>query len=208
MNTIIIGISGPSASGKTLLANTIVNELKSEHIEVIAEDSYYKDHVSLGLEERSKINYDHPDSMDHKLLFSHLRKLQEKGSIKVPIYDYGNHQRSNQTRTIEKSSIIILEGILLFVAPMIRNLLDIKIFMDTPLDVCLSRRVRRDVLERERTFDFALEQYEKTVRPMYNQFIEPAKKYADLIVPNGGENRIAIDLIKAKARELLRELHK
>ncbi len=202
--TIIIGISGPSASGKSLLANTIVSELGSEQVVVISEDCYYKNHDSLSFAEREKINYDHPNSIEHELLKKHLQLLQTGSTVDTPLYDHGNHQRKKETRPIGKHTIIVLEGILLFVEPELRELMDIRIFMDTPLDICLTRRLRRDITERKRTLDSVLEQYQATVRPMYLQFIEPSKRYADVIIPRGGENRIAIEMIKAKMRELLR----
>lgn len=203
--TIIIGISGASASGKSLLANTIVSELGSKKVAVISEDSYYKDLSHLPMEERAAVNFDHPDSFDHQLLLVHLKALQNGEAIEVPIYDFALHQRSGKTRTIGKHAIIVLEGILLFVEPYLREVMDIRIFMDTPLDICLLRRLQRDVLERERSVKSVMDQYESTVRPMYLQFIEPSKRYADIIVPRGGENRIAIEMIKAKMRELLSE---
>ncbi|MDR3442700.1 MAG: uridine kinase [Legionella sp.] len=200
---IIIGISGASASGKSLLANTIVNELGSEQVVVISEDAYYKDNGHMPFTDREKINYDHPESFDHALLCEHLRQLREGQSVDIPIYSHSKHLRSTETRTIGKHAIIILEGILLFSDKELRELMDIRIFMSTPLDVCLTRRLKRDVVERHRTFESVLHQYETTVRPMYLQFIEPSSKYADLIVPRGGENRIAIEMIQAKMRELL-----
>jgi len=200
---IIIGISGPSASGKSLLANTIVNELGSDQVVVISEDSYYKDNSHLAFAEREKINYDHPDSFDHALLCDHLRRLQQGESVEIPIYSHSKHIRLSETRSIGRHAIIVLEGILLFTDKTLREIMDIRIFMSAPLDVCLSRRLMRDVVERHRSFESVLYQYETTVRPMYLQFIEPSSRYADLIVPRGGENRIAIDMIQAKMRELL-----
>lgn len=205
-NTIIIGISGASASGKSLLANTIVNELGSDQVAILPEDAYYKDHADLPFEERAKINYDHPDAFDHDLLYKHLLELQEGKTVHIPVYNHSQHMRATETRPIGKHSIIVLEGILLFVEPKLREIMDILIFMETSLDICLIRRLRRDINERGRSLDSVLKQYEETVRPMYMQFIEPSKRYADLIVPRGGGNRIAIDLIKAKMRELLSDL--
>lgn len=200
---IIIGISGASASGKSLLANTIVKEIGSDQVVVIPEDSYYKDHSNIPFEERAVINYDHPDSFDHELLCQHLLMLQESKAVQVPIYNHSMHVREKETRRVGKHAIIVLEGILLFAEPKVRELMDIRIFMDTALDICLIRRLKRDVKERGRSLDSILKQYEETVRPMYLQFIEPSKRYADIIVPRGGSNRIAIDMIKAKMRELL-----
>ena len=200
---IIIGIAGPSASGKSLLANTIVNELGSDQVVVISEESYYKDNSHLPFSEREKINYDHPDSFDHALLCEHLHRLQQGKSVDIPIYSHSKHMRLSETRTIGPHTIIVLEGILLFCDQKVRDIMDIRIFMSAPLDVCLSRRLTRDVVERHRSFESVLHQYETTVRPMYLQFIEPSSRYADIIVPRGGENRIAIDMIQAKMRELL-----
>lgn len=205
-STIIIGISGASASGKSLLANTIVGELGSDQVVVISEDSYYKDHSNIPFEERAKVNYDHPDSMDHELLLQHLQMLQQGKSIDVPIYNHSLHIREKETRHIGQHAIIVLEGILLFVEPNLRETMDIRIFMETALDICLIRRLKRDIKDRGRSLDSVLKQYEETVRPMYLQFIDPSKRYADLIVPRGGGNRIAIDMIKAKMRELLKSL--
>lgn len=202
-SVMIIGIAGPSASGKSLLANTIVNELGSDEVVVISEDSYYKDRSDIPFEERIKINYDHPDAMDHDLLIQNLKHLQLGQEVNIPVYDFAQHTRATETKKIGKHRIIVLEGILLFTMPELREIMDIRIFMDTSLDICLMRRIRRDILERERTIDLVLGQYIKTVRPMYMQFIEPSKRYADIIVPRGGENRIAIEMIKAKMRELL-----
>lgn len=201
--TIIIGIAGASASGKSLLANTIVNELGSNQVVVISEDSYYKDHSDIPFDERANVNYDHPDSLDHELLLQHLKELQAGKTVHVPIYNHSQHLREKESRTIGQHAIIVLEGILLFVEKPLRELMDTRIFMETALDICLIRRLKRDVKERGRTLDSVLKQYEETVRPMYLQFIEPSKRYADIIVPRGGGNRIAIDLIKAKMRELL-----
>lgn len=202
-NTIIIGISGASASGKSLLANTIVKELGSDQVVVISEDSYYKDRADIPFEERAKINYDHPNAFDHELLHQHLLELQTGTPIQVPIYNHAQHLREKNSRMIGQHTIVVLEGILLFVEAKLREQMDIRIFMETALDICLIRRLKRDVKERGRSLDSVLQQYEETVRPMFLQFIEPSKRYADIIVPRGGNNRIAIDMIKAKMRELL-----
>jgi uridine kinase len=202
-NSIIIGIAGASGSGKSLLANTIYDELGSDQVVIISEDSYYKDHSDLPFSEREKINYDHPDVFDHALLFEHLQALQSGKTVEIPLYNHSKHEREKETRRVGQHTIIVLEGILLFVEPRLRDLMDIRIYMDTALDICLIRRLTRDIVERERTLESVIEQYQNTVRPMYLQFIEPSKRYADIIVPRGGENRIAIDLIKAKMKELL-----
>lgn len=203
---IIIGISGASASGKSLLSKMIVQEVGSDKVVIIAEDSYYKDQKHMPFEERLKTNYDHPDAFDHCLLLEHLQMLRRGESISLPIYDYSQHCRSDKTRTISKAHIVVLEGIMLFVDPKLREAMDIRLFVDTPLDICLLRRLKRDLLERGRTIDSILTQYEQTVRPMYMQFIEPAKRHADLIIPEGGENKIAIDMITAKVNDLLEKI--
>lgn len=205
-SVIIIGISGASASGKSLLANTIVNELGSDQVVVISEDAYYKDHSNIPFEERAKINYDHPDSIDHELLYQHLMQLSQGKGIEAPIYNHSLHIREKESRHIGQHVIVVLEGILLFVEQKLREIMDIRIFMDTALDICLIRRLKRDIKERGRSMDSVLKQYEDTVRPMYLQFIDPSKRYADLIVPRGGGNRIAIEMIQAKMRELLKSL--
>lgn len=204
---IIIGIAGASGSGKSLLANTIVKELGTEQVVVISEDFYYKDHSDIPFDERAKINYDHPDSLDHDLMYQHLMQLQQGETVQVPQYNHSLHIREKQTKTVGHHSIIVVEGILLFFEPKIRDLMDIRIFMDTALDISLIRRLRRDIHERGRTIESVLKQYEETVRPMYLQFIEPSKRLADIIVPRGGGNRIAIDVIQAKMRELLNNIH-
>jgi uridine kinase len=205
-NTMIIGITGPTASGKSLLANTIANELGSDQVVVISEDSYYRDQSHMPFEERVKTNYDHPDAFEHDLLVQHLRQLQAGESAEVPTYDFTEHVRSDKTKHVGPHHIIVLEGILLFSERELRNMMDIRIFMDTALDVCVLRRMRRDIVERKRSMESVMEQYEQTVRPMYLRFTEPTKRYADIIVPRGGENRIAIDMIQAKMRELLAQV--
>lgn len=200
---IIIGIAGASASGKSLLAHTIVKELGSEQVAIISEDSYYKDNSTLPLEKRAQVNYDHPDAFNHSLLIEHLKQLHAGNSVEIPIYNHTQHIREKQTRRVGPHSIIVLEGILLFAELTLRERMDIRIYMDTPLDICLIRRIKRDVVERGRVLESVLTQYQATVRLMYSQFIEPSKHYADIIIPHGGENRIAIDMIKAKIRELL-----
>ena len=201
--TITIGIAGASASGKSLLANTIVQELGNDQVVVISEDAYYKDQSHLPMEERNKVNYDHPETFDHDLLSQHLAKLQQGETINMPEYDFQQHIRKETTIQVNKHRVTVLEGILLFVDPKLRDMMDIKIFMDTPLDICLIRRLKRDMLERGRTAESILQQYQTTVRPMYMQFIEPSKRHADVIIPRGGENRIAINMLKAKITHLL-----
>ncbi|PKF51342.1 uridine kinase [Enterovibrio nigricans] len=205
---VIIGIAGASASGKSLIASTIYQELKEKvgdhQIGVITEDRYYRDQGHLSMEDRVKTNYDHPQALDHDLLCKHLNELMEGKSVEVPQYSYSEHTRLEATSTLTPKKVIILEGILLLTDPRLRDIMHASIFMDTPLDICLLRRVKRDVAERGRTMESVLEQYQKTVRPMFMQFIEPSKQYADIIVPRGGKNRIAIDVLKAHIAKLLK----
>ncbi|CAJ1839034.1 Uridine kinase [Aeromonas jandaei] len=204
---VIIGIAGASASGKSLIAQTIYEELVAElgagEIGVISEDCYYKDQSHLTMEERVKTNYDHPSSMDHSLLVEHLGSLLKGEGVDLPQYSYTEHTRMAEVSHFAPRKVIILEGILLLTDSRLRDLMDASIFMDTPLDICLLRRLVRDVQERGRTMDSVLKQYQKTVRPMFLQFIEPSKQYADVIVPRGGKNRIAIDMLKARIRHML-----
>lgn len=204
---LIIGIAGASASGKSLIANTIYKELKvkmgGHQIGVITEDCYYRDQSHLSMEERIKTNYDHPKALDHDLLSSHLQDLMKGKSVNVPQYCYAQHTRKEETSLMTPKKVIILEGILLLTDKRLRELMHASIFMDTPLDICLLRRMTRDVDERGRTMESVVKQYKKTVRPMFLQFIEPSKQYADIIVPRGGKNRIAIDVLKAHIAKLL-----
>ncbi|MFC1235036.1 MULTISPECIES: uridine kinase [unclassified Vibrio] len=206
-NCVIVGIAGASASGKSLIASTIYNELKAKvgdhQIGVITEDCYYQDQSDLSMEDRVKTNYDHPNALDHDLLCDHLEALMKGETVEIPEYSYTEHTRVKQTTKFTPKKVIILEGILLLTEPRLRSLMHASIFMDTPLDICLLRRVTRDVQERGRTMESVLKQYQKTVRPMFMQFIEPSKQYADIIVPRGGKNRIAIDVLKAHIGKLL-----
>lgn len=202
---IIIGIAGASGSGKTLVASNLTASLGSEVV-MLQQDAYYHDLTHLTLEERSRINFDHPDAFDHDLLLDHLRTLQQGKVIEHPIYDYAHHTRKAETRRIGPHKIVILEGILILAIPEIRDLFDIKIYIDTPQDICLIRRLQRDIHERGRDVDMVLEQYQQTVRPMFLQFIEPSKRYADIIIPRGGKNIIAIDIVKSKFEQLLNDL--
>lgn len=204
---VIIGIAGASASGKSLIAQTIYEELVAElgagQIGVITEDCYYRDQTHLTMEERVKTNYDHPNALDHDLLVQHLSQLVRGEAVDIPQYSYTEHTRMAEVTAFAPRRVIILEGILLLTDSRLRELMDASIFMDTPLDICLLRRLVRDVQERGRTMDSVLKQYQKTVRPMFMQFIDPSKQYADVIVPRGGKNRIAIDMLKARIRHML-----
>lgn len=204
---VIIGIAGASASGKSLIAKTIYEELcrdlGTDQIGVIAEDAYYHDQSHLSMEERVQTNYDHPKALDHELLCEHLAQLKSGQSAKIPCYSYVEHTRTEEVIDMTPKKVIILEGILLLTDPALREVMDASVFMDTPLDICFLRRLTRDVEERGRTMESVIGQYKKTVRPMFLQFIEPSKQYADIIVPRGGKNRIATDILKARIQHLL-----
>lgn len=204
---VVIGIAGASASGKSLIAKTIFEELcrdlGTDQIGVINEDAYYRDQSHMSMEERVKTNYDHPKALDHELLSTHLVALKQGQAVDIPCYSYAEHTRTSDTLKMTPKKVIILEGILLLTDPKLRELMDASVFMDTPLDICLLRRLTRDVAERGRTMESVINQYQKTVRPMFLQFIEPSKQYADIIVPRGGKNRIATDILKARIQHLL-----
>jgi len=202
---ILIGIAGGSGSGKTLVARNIVRELGSDRVVVIDQDSYYRNLEDIPLRDRDARNFDHPDAFDNELLKVHVRSLLDGGTIEQPIYDYAEHRRLDETRRVGEHLVIVLEGILIFVDPELRALMDIKLFVDADPDVRFIRRLRRDLVERGRSVDSVIRQYEESVRPMHVQFVEPSKRYADLIIPEGGHNKVAIDLVKTKIRELLRE---
>ena len=202
---ILIGIAGGSGSGKTLVARTIVRELGSKRVVVIDQDSYYRNLNEIPFRDREARNFDHPDAFDYDLLRQHLRELLEGHAIEQPVYDYTKHERSTETRRISDHLVVVLEGILIYHDPELRALMDIKLFVDADSDVRLIRRLRRDIMERGRSVDSILRQYEDSVRPMHLQFVEPSKRFADVIIPGGGHNKVAIDLVKTKIRELLRE---
>src|SRR5690554_1986594 len=195
MKSIIIGIAGGTASGKTTVTKKITVNFEKSFVTVIKHDDYYKDQSYLTMEERLKTNYDHPLSLDNNLLFEHLKQLLDGKSIRKPKYDFTVHTRVKETESIEPAKIIILEGILLFEDKKLRELMDIKIFVDTDDDIRFIRRLLRDTNERKRDINQVVQQYLNTVKPMHNQFVEPSKRYADLIIPEGGNNEVAIDII-------------
>jgi len=206
MQSTIIGVSGPSGSGKSLFSKKISEDLSNnQNTVIISEDGYYRDATELTFLERSVKNYDHPDAFEHELLAEHLLQLKSGKTINVPKYDYINHLRKEESIHTEAAPVIILEGILLFNEKALRNLIDIKIYMDSALDICLSRRIHRDSTDRKRDITSIISQYNNHVRPMYLKFIEPSRKYADIIVPNGGLNRIAIDIVQTKIAKLIKD---
>jgi uridine kinase len=202
---ILIGIAGGSGSGKTLVARTIVSDLGSDRVVIIDQDSYYKNLEDIPFRDREVRNFDHPDAFDNELMLHHVRELLAGRPVAQPIYDYSQHRRLEETRRVGDHLIFVLEGILIFVDPALRDLMDIKLFIDADPDVRFIRRLRRDLVERGRSVDSIIRQYEESVRPMHQQFVEPSKRHADVIIPEGGHNAVAIDLVKTKIRELLRE---
>jgi uridine kinase len=195
----LIGLAGASGAGKSLLTKRIHDGLRSKYgeqsVSVVNEDCYYRRRDQLTVQERTTINYDHPDAFEFDLLKKHLDELKAGDAVDIPQYDYVEHNRSTQVTRQVATRLVLVEGILIFHRPEIRESLDLKVFVDVPLDVCLARRIRRDTQERGRTIDSVLSQYEATVRPMYFEFIEPTKQFADLIVPGGGENEVAADVL-------------
>ena len=195
MNTVIIGIAGGSGSGKTTLTNRLWKQFGPDEVSVLNHDSYYKRHDELPYEERCKLNYDHPDSFDTPLLVEHLKALRAGQPVKVPIYDYSIHNRTDRTVTVYPAPVIIVEGILIFASPELCEQMDMKVYVDTDADVRILRRIMRDVKQRGRTLDSVVEQYLTTVKPMHEQFVAPSKRKADLIVPEGGRNPVALQLL-------------
>lgn len=202
---IVIGVAGGSGSGKTTVTNAICDHFGTDSIVMIEQDAYYKDQSEKSFEERLKTNYDHPLAFDNDLLIEHIEKLCNYEAIYKPVYDYKNHTRSQETILVEPKKVIILEGILVLEDERLRNLMDIKLFVDTDADLRIIRRLLRDTEERGRSMESVINQYTTVVRPMHNQFIEPTKRYADIIVPEGGQNFVAIDLLVTKIHTILEE---
>lgn len=200
---ILIGIAGASGSGKTHVANSIIESFGPDKAVVIQEDSYYKDLSDVPYEERVTKNFDHPDAFDHDLLAEHLLQLLNGEAVSHPIYDYKLHIRSKEKKTVEPGVLIILEGILILYNAKLRELMDYRVFIDTALDICFVRRLKRDVEERGRTMDSVIRQYTETVRPMYLEFIAPSKQYADIMIPGDGRNAKAVDILTSKINTLL-----
>ncbi len=198
----IIGIAGGSSSGKTTVTERLVSMTGSEHLSLIELDSYYLDLGDTPIEQRRTVNYDHPDAFDWALLNDHLAALTNGASVPVPVYDYTQHNRSDKVRIVEPARIVVVDGILVLWERALRERFDLKIFVDTAADVRLIRRLRRDVAERGRTPDFVIEQYLATVRPAHERFIEPSKRHADVIIPEGGLNRPALEVLLARVREI------
>jgi uridine kinase len=201
----IIGICGGTGSGKTTVANRILQAVGAHEVAFIQQDSYYRDLDQMPLDYRSKVNFDHPDAIDNDLLVAHVRALRAGETVELPVYDFKNHVRRKETLRLEPKLITILEGILIFYESRLLEEMDVKVFVDTPDDIRFIRRLRRDIVERGRTMDSVIEQYLASVRPMHQQFVEPSKRFADVIIPEGGHNQVSIDLLSGKIRERLSE---
>ncbi|EEH98222.1 MULTISPECIES: uridine kinase [Clostridium] len=201
---ILIGITGGTGSGKSSIADAIYSSFSNECIAMIQQDMYYKDQSHLSMEERIKTNYDHPRAFDNDLLIKHLSDLINGIAINKPIYDFSNHNRAKETVRIDPKDIIIVEGILVLEDERLRELLDIKVYVDTDADIRILRRLIRDINERGRTVDSVVSQYLDVVRPMHMQFTEPTKRYADIIVPEGGQNKVAIDILVTKIKDIIK----
>ena len=203
--TILIGIAGGTGSGKTSVANAILAEFSSSEVALIQQDSYYHNLEHLHLDKRATVNFDHPDAVDFNKMGEDLQLLMADETVQIPIYDYNTHTRTDETLTIGNHHIIVLEGILALFDEKIRNMMDIKLYIDTPDDIRIIRRIKRDINKRGRTFESVIEQYYNTVRPMHQQFVEPSKKFANIIIPEGAHNKVAIDIIRTKIVSILLE---
>ncbi|HSD45631.1 MAG TPA: uridine kinase [Pyrinomonadaceae bacterium] len=201
--SLIIGICGGTGSGKTTVANRILESVSASEVVFIQQDSYYRNINDLPLDIRNIANFDHPDALDNDLLVNHVRRLKAGEAVELPLYDFKTNTRLNETRHVESKPIVIVEGILIFSDPRLLEQMDIKVFVDTPDDIRFIRRLRRDLAERGRTVESVIEQYISTVRPMHMQFVEPSKRHADVIIPEGGHNLVSIDLLSGKIRERL-----
>ncbi|MEG0833249.1 MAG: uridine kinase [Oscillospiraceae bacterium] len=199
MNMMVIGVAGGTGSGKTTITNRIVKEM-GDDVSVLYHDNYYKAHNELSYEERARLNYDHPDAFDTDLMIEHIKQLRAGNQVECPLYDFTVHNRSERTVTVKPAKVLIVEGILIFQNNEVCELLDIKIFVDTDADVRILRRVRRDVKTRGRTLDSVIDQYLNTVKPMHEAFVEPSKRKADVIVPEGGHNSVALEMILNRIR--------
>ena len=201
---LIIGIAGGSGSGKTTFAEKVRDNLYDADLALIKHDSYYKPLTHLSLEQRQKTNFDHPESLDTPLLIEDLMKLRRGEPVSIPKYDFSRHTRTEEVEVLKPPRVVIVEGILIFVSPVLRGLFDMKIFIDTDGDDRLMRRIKRDMVERGRELNGILKQYDKTVKPMHLEFVEPSKRWADLIIPHGGRNRVGLDLVSRKLHMLLK----
>jgi uridine kinase len=200
---IIIGVAGGTGSGKTTVALKILEQVGAEHVAYIPHDAYYRDLSHLPVSLRTQVNFDHPDSLETPLLVEHLKRLKAGQAVEVPVYDFTIHARTTQTRRVGPAPVILVEGILVFAEPELRALFDVKLYVDTDADIRIIRRLQRDVQERGRTLESVIQQYMTTVRPMHLEFVEPSKRYADVIIPEGGFNEVAVEMVAARIRGLL-----
>ncbi|MGD1992606.1 MAG: uridine kinase [Anaerolineae bacterium] len=203
--SVIIGVAGGTGSGKTTVAMQILERVGTEHVAYIPHDAYYRDLNHLSPAQRKQVNFDHPDSLESELLIEHLKMLKAGQAVEIPVYNFTSHTRTDETLAVGPAPVVLVEGILVFAEPELRRLFDVKLYVDTDADVRLIRRLRRDVHERGRTFESVIAQYMKTVRPMHLEFVEPSKRYADVIIPEGGFNEEAIEMVAARIRGLLAE---
>ncbi|WP_255233388.1 uridine kinase [Aliifodinibius salipaludis] len=203
MDPLIIGVAGGSGSGKTTVVQQIISAIGEEKILLIQHDSYYRDLKHLSFEKRTQQNFDHPSSLETELMIRHIKALKEGYQVEIPIYDFTNHIRKEETRLAEPKQVILVDGILVFTEKELRDLMNIKLYVDTDDDIRLLRRIQRDIVERDRELEQVLSQYQKYVRPMHLEFVEPTKRYADIIIPHGGENKVALDMVNALIQDRL-----
>jgi len=203
MEPVIIGVAGGTGSGKTTIAHAVLERAGARRISLIQHDAYYRDLGNLPLAQRAAQNFDHPDSLENELLIAHLTRLKQSRPVDVPVYDFTTHTRTSETRRIGPNAVIIVEGILIFADEALRRQMDVKIYVDTDADIRFIRRLQRDVAERGRTVESVIRQYMATVRPMHQEFVEPSKRFADIIIPEGGFNEVAIDMVASRIKTLL-----
>jgi uridine kinase len=203
MEPVVVGVAGGTGSGKTTVAAEILRRAGTDHISLIQTDAYYKDLSDLPMAQRAMQNFDHPDALDNELLISHLKELKAGRPVEVPVYDFTTHARTTRTLRVEPYRVILLEGILIFSDPALRQLMDVRIYVDTDADIRFIRRLQRDIAERGRTMESVIHQYLATVRPMHQEYVEPSKRHANVIIPEGGFNEVAMEMIAARIRALL-----
>lgn len=200
---IIVGVAGGSGSGKTTVVQSLVEGVVGDSVSLIHHDSYYREFSGMAFEDREKVNFDHPDSLETELLVDHLRKLAKGETVDVPVYDFTTHRRKAEVRTVEPTKVIIVDGILVLADATLRQLMDIKLYVDADPDIRFIRRMERDIEERARSMESVVRQYQESVRPMHLEFVEPSKRYADVIIPRGGRNRVAVDMVITTLRQIV-----
>lgn len=201
----IIGICGGTGSGKTTIARSIVDAVGRDNVVLVEQDSYYRNLADMPLDERRQANFDHPDSIDSEMLVNHIRRLKQNLTVEMPLYDFKTHTRSDRIEIIEPKPVVIVEGILIFAEPRVLDLLDVRVYVDTPDDIRFIRRLQRDIAERGRTVESVIGQYYRTVRPMHHEFVEPSKRYADIIIPEGGQSGVSVEFLCSLVREKLKQ---